>query len=328
MDRGLLEGLAKIPSDQIELYAENIDILRFPVERFERVFGEYLSTKYAARPPDLIVLVFVGSLEVSANLLNHLFPGTPIVVAGATEEQVPADQFRSPLSGLASGANPRATLELIFRLQPETRRVVVIGGTAKVDLAVLGRVKEAARSFIGQVEFEFWDNRSMGELQQAVAALPPRTVILFSRMFRDGAGQAVISTQVGQSIARWANVPVYVMTDAALGTGAVGGSVASIDAIGKRAGEMARLILTGTRPESLPLESDTGRVPMFDWRALRRWNIPEDHLPPNSVVRIQTPVNVGPVPLVYHRCARRHPPASGDDFCFAATTSMATPGGV
>jgi PAS domain S-box-containing protein len=127
----------------------------------------------------------------------------------------------------------------------------------------------------------------MGELQQAVAALPRGTVILFSRTFRDGAGQPVISTQVGQSIARWANVPVYVMTDTALGTGAVGGSVASIAASGKRAGEMARLILTGTRPESLPLENDSGRVPMFDWRALQRWGIDETRLPPDSVIRFR-----------------------------------------
>jgi hypothetical protein len=82
-------------------------------------------------------------------------------------------------------------------------------------------------------------------LRQAVSALPAQTAILFSRMFRDGAGQAVISTQAGQSIAQWANVPVYVMTDLALGTGAVGGSVGSIEAFGKRAGELARLEALG-----------------------------------------------------------------------------------
>ena len=127
----------------------------------------------------------------------------------------------------------------------------------------------------------------MAELRQAVTTLPSHTVILFSRTFRDGSGQAVISTQVGQSIAQWANVPVYVMTSTALGTGAVGGSLSDIDAIGKRAGEMARLILSGTPPASMPLETDTGRVPTFDWRALKRWGIPESRLPPGSVVRFK-----------------------------------------
>jgi ABC-type uncharacterized transport system substrate-binding protein len=108
----------------------------------------------------------------------------------------------------------------------------------------------------------------MAELRQAVSTLPPQTAILFSRMFRDGAGQAVISTQARQSIAQWANAPVYVMTDTPLGTGAVGGSVASVEAFGKRAGELARLILSGTAPASLPFEARADSVPMFDWRAL------------------------------------------------------------
>src|SRR5262245_54624533 len=287
VDQGILEALGKIPSPRIETYAENLDILRFPTERFQRIFTEYLTEKYAARPPDLIILVFVGNLGIAGELLHQLFPGTPVIVAGFTEEEVSLEQFGNRVSGLAQRVDPRATLELILRLQPETRRIIVIGGTAEVDRSVLNRVKEAARSFAERVELDFWDNRSMAELRQAVSALPPQTAILFGRMFRDGAGQAVISTQAAQSIAEWANVPVYVLTDLALGTGAVGGSVGSIEAFGKRAGELASLILTGTTPASLPFEIRTDTVPMFDWRALKRWGISESRLPPNSIVRFR-----------------------------------------
>src|SRR5262245_12221432 len=287
VDQGILEALGKIPSPQIETYAENLDILRFPTERFQRIFTEYLTEKYAEQPPDLIILVYIGNLGTAGKLLQQLFPGTPVIVAGFTEEEVRRDQFGSLVSGIAQRVDPRATLELILHPQPETRRIVVIGGTAEVDRSVLNRVKEAARSFAGRIDFDFWDNRSMAELRQAVAALPPRTAILFSRMFRDGTGQAVISTQAGQSIAEWANVPVYVMTDTPIGTGAVGGAVASVEAFGKRAGELARLILTGTAPASLPLEIRTDTVPLFDWRALKRWGISESRLPPHSIVRFR-----------------------------------------
>jgi PAS domain S-box-containing protein len=67
----------------------------------------------------------------------------------------------------------------------------------------------------------------------------------------------------------------------------VGGAVASIEAFGKRAGELARLILNGTDPRSLPFEIRTDSVPTFNWGALRRWGIPESRLPPNSVVRFK-----------------------------------------
>ena len=106
-------------------------------------------------------------------------------------------------------------------------------------------------------------------------------------MFLDAASQAFISSEVGQWIGRSANVPVYVMTDASFGTGAVGGSLASVEAFGKRAGEMARLILTGTLPVALPFEIRTDSVPTFDGRALKRWNISEGRLPANSVVRFR-----------------------------------------
>src|SRR5437773_7698320 len=129
----------------------------------------------------------------------------------------------------------------------------------------------------------------MTELRKAVTTVPRDTAILYARMFRDAAGQAFVSSEVGQWIAQWANAPVYVMTDASFGTGAVGGSVGSIEAFGKRAGELARLILTGTAPASLPFEIRTNSVPMFDWRALKRWGISESRLPPNSIVRFRQP---------------------------------------
>ena len=106
-------------------------------------------------------------------------------------------------------------------------------------------------------------------------------------MFRDGAGRAIISAQAGQSIAKASNVPVYAITDVSIGTGAVGGSLSDIASLGKRAGELADRILGGADPKLLPLEILTAGVPIFDWRALKRWGIGEQRLPPGSVVRFR-----------------------------------------
>ena len=287
VDQQLLQIFGKITSPRIEIYAENLDLVRFPSERYGQIFSEYLTAKYAAHPPDLVILVYIGNLGTAGKVLHQLFPGTPVIVAGFTEENISRDQFGSLVIGIAQRVDPRATMELILRLQPETRRIIVIGGTAEVDRSVLNRVKEAAQSIKGRIEIDFWDNLTMAELRKAVTTVPRDTAILYARMFRDAAGQAFVSSEVGQWIAQWANAPVYVMTDASFGTGAVGGSLASIEAFGKRAGELARLILTGTTPASLPFEIRTDSVPTFDWRALKRWGISEDRLPPNSVVRFR-----------------------------------------
>ena len=176
-------------------------------------------------------------------------------------------------------------MKLILQLQPDVKRIVVIGGTTEVDQAVINRVMQAANSFKDKIEFELWNNRSIDEILNGVKSLPPETVIFFTRMFRDGAGQAVISANIAQSIGKAANVPVYALTDAALGSGIVGGSVSDIARLGRRAGEVAHDVLSGTNPAAIPLEILSQGTPIFDWRALKRWNISEQQLPAGSVVR-------------------------------------------
>jgi C4-dicarboxylate-specific signal transduction histidine kinase len=65
--------------------------------------------------------------------------------------------------------------------------------------------------------------------------------------------------------------------------------ISTVEAFGQRVGEHARRVLTGTPPHSMPFEVRSDSVPMFDWRALQRWNISEDVLPRGSVVRFKPP---------------------------------------
>ncbi len=286
-EQSALETLRQLESGQMEFYSESLDIVRFPSESYHRLFRNYLSEKYVDDRPDIVILIYLGNLSIAEKLLKELFPGVPVVVIGLTEEEISVDQLGAHISGLAQRSDPRGTIELIRRLQPETRRIVVIGGTAEVDTHVISRAQEAARSLTGRIEFDFWTNRPMTEIRNAVRSLAPQTAILFTRMFRDGAGRAFNSAQAAQLIAESANVPVYVMTDTMLGTGAVGGSVADVAALARRAGEFAHRVLGGAAPNSLPFEIRTDGVPMFDWRALKRWGISESRLPPDSVVRFR-----------------------------------------
>ena len=49
VDQQLLEALAKFPSGTIETYGENLDLVRFPRKRYQRIFTDYLTGKYADR---------------------------------------------------------------------------------------------------------------------------------------------------------------------------------------------------------------------------------------------------------------------------------------
>ena len=288
IEQSALDRLRHLSSRPIDFYPESLDIIRFPSERYHRLFRGYLFEKYNDYPPDLVILFYVGKLTLGQKLLDELFPAVPVVAAGLTEEDLSSGQFGERTSVLAQRSDVRGTIDLILRLQPSTRRIVVIGGTADVDQTVMSRARESAQTFKERVEFEFWTDRSLSQLREEVRTLPPHTVILLSRIYRDGAGEAIIPSQAAQSIVESANAPLYVLSDTILGTGAVGGSVADIEALGKWVGEIGAGILDGSS-KSFPVEVRTTGVPIFDWRALKRWKISASGLPPGSVVRFRPP---------------------------------------
>jgi signal transduction histidine kinase/ABC-type uncharacterized transport system substrate-binding protein len=289
VDQQILQALRTIESLRIDTYAENLDIIRFPTERSHGIFREYLAARYAEQPPDLVVLVFVGTLGVAANLLTQVFPRTPIVVGGFTEEEIRPEQLGDFVTGFVQRADAHAAFDLILRLHPGLRRIVVIGGTSVGDRQKLQPVRVAAPAFTDRVVVEFWDNLAMADLRRAVTALPRDSAILYTPLFRDAAGQTFVSAEVGRWVGQSASVPVYLLVDQSFGTGAVGGMISTVEAFGQRVGEHARRVLTGTPPQSMPFEVRSDSIPIFDWRALQRWKISEELLPRGSVVRFKPP---------------------------------------
>ena len=274
-------------SPTVEFYAEHLDASRFPEERHYRLFREYLQEKYAQNPPDVIVAFLITKFELAGRLPAELFPGIPVVVGALTEDEVPGEGFGDRVTGVVQRIDFQGALELILKLQRDTERIVVIGGTAPLDRRYLGRTEEAARSLAGRVRFDYWANYSVAEMRQAVTSLPPRTVIFFTTVFRDATGESFLPASVASMLAVSSSVPVYVVADSLIGGGVVGGLVAHLESLGRRLGELTEQVLKDTPPASLPIEVRKDGVPMFDWRVLKRWGISESRLPPGSVVRFR-----------------------------------------
>ncbi len=57
---------------------------------------------------------------------------------------------------------------------------------------------------------------------------------------------------------------------------------------GKRCADIAERHLRGESPLDI-YPAHVIRYPMFDWRQLKRWGIPEEKLPTNGIVRFKPP---------------------------------------
>ena len=218
------------------------------------------------------------------DLPSALFPKVPVVFVAINELEVPQTFGKRGVTGIVQRFDIRGTLGLIMRLQPDTRRVVVIGGVSDVDRATLGRIAEASRALEG-IEFEFWTNRPVAELPAAVESLPEETVVLLSTVLNDVNGQTYYMAQLAQLLAPAASVPVYATGSSAIGVGALGGSVVNTEDLGAQTGQLALRVMDGVKPESLPIEVATKGTAMVDWRALQRWRIKESRVPSGAVIR-------------------------------------------
>jgi signal transduction histidine kinase len=76
------------------------------------------------------------------------------------------------------------------------------------------------------------------------------------------------------------------MSFANVGFGIVGGYVYTLEGNAAKVAEMTLRVANGARAADIPV-ARAPEVPMFDWRQLQRWGIPEDRLPPGSIIRFR-----------------------------------------
>ena len=126
------------------------------------------------------------------------------------------------------------------------------------------------------------------DVLRRVGALSQGTIVFTPGYFVDGEGQVSTPRQSVERIAAASSVPVYGTFDTQLGTGIVGGYMSPYEDQAKQAAGIVSRLLNGALPSEISPGLAT-RVPMVDWRQVRRWGINERLLPPETIVRLREP---------------------------------------
>jgi signal transduction histidine kinase len=283
LDQAIATGLATSPH-QIELYNENLEATLFPDDASQHRFREWYIRKYEDRKPDVIITVGPASLRFMIELHERSFPNTPVIFCGTTEEMINQLKPDSHFTGVWGVAQPEKTLIAALHLQPDTKHVVVVGGTGAFDRSLEALTKKSLRKYESQFEFTYLTDLDMPTLLERLKRLPSKTIVYHTSIMEDASGAHFIdATQAVPMVADAANAPVFAMDDVDVGKGTVGGYVVSWAADGQVAAGMAVRILDGVKPQEIPVVRNNN-VYLFDWRVLRRWGFKESDLPPGSTV--------------------------------------------
>jgi signal transduction histidine kinase len=185
--------------------------------------------------------------------------------------------------------DPARTVDAALKLLPDTKHVVVVGGSSTFDRGVEAITKASLQAHPFLVDFTYLTDLEMSNLLDRVRHLPAQTIVLYVSLFRDAAGnQFVNATTALPLVVEASNAPVFGMSDAYMGNGAVGGYVMSFAESGQAAAQTVRDILSGKRLADIPIVTSPGLY-MFDWKQLERWNLSESRLPADSIVLYREP---------------------------------------
>jgi len=281
--RAVRDALTRKASHPISFYSEFLDALRFRGASYEAELIAFLQQKYQGRPPNLVVTVYPEALQFVERHRARLWPDTPIVFVGVPDDPPVANPRAPGVAGILTHIDFAGTLDLALRLQPATRRVVVVSGASDFDRLWRDRAERALQPYAGRLEASYLEGLAISDLLERVARLPEDTIVLYTTVFRDANGPTQpndVSTQVSQA----SSVPVYGAFAPSLETGIVGGSMVRLEGEAERAGALAVAIAEGAAPESIPIDSPPASVPSVDWRQLRRFGLSEGALPTGAIV--------------------------------------------
>jgi signal transduction histidine kinase len=251
---------------------------------------DYIRSIYAGRPaPDLIVTIAGPASVFARKYRKQLFPEVPLIFA-ASDVLFLGDAPLADNETAVSVINdyPRL-IDNILQLLPETRQVFMVTGAGTIGQFWNEELAKEFKRFAGRLTFIESADLTLADILRRSASLPGHSAVVYLAMGSDAQGGSYPDERVLADLHTTANAPMFGAQSSLLGYGIVGGSMLNLDDLSIKIVDASIKILNGESPGRIKVPPQTPGHPIFDWRELQRWRIPESRLPANSVVLFRAP---------------------------------------
>ena len=273
----------------LDFHDHSLVSARLAGDKSEGPFVDYLQTLYEDRPPDLIIAIGAPAANFVQKYRPRLFPGTPMVFTAVQQMRVETEKLTENDTVVAAADDFLPLFENILRVLPSTKTIAIVSGASPNEQFWQGVLKRDLEALAGRVEIKWLNEMSFEDILKETAKLPPSTAIFFQLMNVDAAGVVFEGGTALTRLAATANRPVFTYDDAFFGDGILGGPMASVDDLSKKAAAVALRILDGEKAGDIKTPPTGLASPKFDWRPMQRFGISENDLPQGSTVFFKPP---------------------------------------
>lgn len=253
----------------------------------ESAFVAYLLARFSDPLPDLVVSS--GGPAARFLLANRarLFTNVPILLAVFEARAVPGATLRPGDGMVPTKLDLPSAFANIVRVLPRTQAIAVVLGDTPVERFWRKQIERDVEFLANRVRFIWLDGKTMVQIKQAIAELPPESAVFFALLLADAAGVPYERSAALTELRSVAKVPLFSLYESEFGNGVVGGPINSQTRVGTETARLALRLMSSTTPAAPQVVPVGMEAPIYDARELKRWGIDEALLPPGSEVRFR-----------------------------------------
>ena len=241
----------------------------------ENLYNLY-KQQFFNRKFDLIIISDNNAFDFISKYYDHLFKDTPVLFCGINnynKNMLDKLNFKN-ISGVAEDVDIEKNFELISKLHPNVKNLLIINDTSTTGYAIKKDLTNIIKKYEKRFNIEYTDNLNINNLKTKVSELEKNnSVILFVLLFKDTTGKYFTYKQSFEEIKKVSEVPIYGLWDFYLNSGMVGGLLTSAIAQGQTVSKMALDILNGKNIKDIPVVEKSTNLYMFDYNELKRFNL-------------------------------------------------------
>ncbi len=272
---------------QITFYHAYLDDPQVEEKSYRQSLAETLRRRYAGVKMDVVIACNPAALDFATEFRSNVFPDVPIVFVGVGELELAAQKSWPGVTGVVTASGFRPTIDLALYLQPDTQTVAVVAGATRWDSSQLAAIHSELLRYQDRVKEIDIVGTPNYQLLQRVAALPPRTVVMFQvyPQFSDEPdfGTWDLLTETARRLPMYSAFPRLCID------GCIGGAFVDNRELLTSTANLVAQVLSGVRPEDIPMVHNPGFQVQVDARALQRWQISEAALPPGALLMNREP---------------------------------------
>ena len=283
------QSTLKAGSDSpITIHLERLEYSQFKGSEYDKHLHAFMTEKYRSKPIGVIVANGSDALQFAMSLRTELGSEIPIVFSNIDANAVAQLKLPSNVTGTTIRRTIRHALTTAKAFVPGLKRIAVVGDPFE-EQNYRRLYKEELATIDKDVELVDLTGLPMNEVRKRVAALPADTAIFYTRLTVDSSGAQIDPNDALELVFEVANRPIVVDQETRLGHGGTGGYLLEAAPIGEATARIVLRLLNGESVSSIPITAGEFVKPVFAWRELKRWNIPEVRLPFGSEVRFREP---------------------------------------